>query len=83
MRTTAYTLSLLVWQADGSGRVCWNRYREAVLALPPVGDDRAVSGVVLGVELRECRIEVRVNGEMVVAGTRNVGVDASGAPIDP
>src|SRR6202789_4632555 len=79
MGAAADVFGFVVRQRNCGGGVWWDRDGEAVCALLPVGDDGAVGGVVLGVELGERRVEVRVDGEVMEAGAGLAGVAAGGA----
>src|ERR1700761_1972890 len=83
MRTATDLFGLPLRQRNGCGGICRDRNREAMPALLPIRNNRPIGRVVLGVKLRKCSIEMRMNGEVMIARPRSIGINAGGAAIDP
>lgn len=83
MRAAADAFVLVPRKGDRRCRVGRKRDGEAMIALLPVGDDGAVSRVVLNMQRRQRGVEVRMNGEVMETWSGGISVNAGSATINP
>src|SRR5450756_1629165 len=81
--STANRLNPLPRKSDGSCCVGRDADGKATLALLPVRDDRAICRVVLDVQTRKSRIEVRLDCNVMESRAAGICIDASSATINP